>query len=200
MCIFLKGWWIWATFLIQFIILFVTQQFWIINFATLECQLSHRSRILTDFLKECRKSKLLGGSGAYSPRKRFLEFSTPKSLLSHSDRILIYCLPYLTDFNLENFLVLFYYHWKIWPISVPAAVEHDYYNIIVTNFSVQRWPALCSNPKEPTKKCKPWTCWSWDSPLSITAVCRPLSKCSNWFWSTHYNRLFALVDHMINSR
>ena len=75
----------------QFIILFVTQQFWIINFAALECQLSHRSRILTDFLKECRKSKLLGGSGAYSPRKRFLEFSTPKSLLSHSDRIFTVC-------------------------------------------------------------------------------------------------------------
>ena len=183
----------------QFIILFVTQQFWIINFAALECQLSHRSRILTDFLKECRKSKLLGGSGAYSPRKRFLEFQPPKVFWVIQTGYLLSA-PF-ERFQFGKFFGLILLSLKdLTNIPVPAAVEHNYYNIIVTNFSVQRWPALCSNPKEPTKKCKPWTCWSWDSPLSITAVCRPLSKCSNWFWSTHYNRLFALVDHMINSR
>ena len=200
MCIFLKGWGMWATFLMQFIILFVTQQCWIINFAALECQFSHRSRINTDqFPKRVPKKQASRGIWGILPQKTFFGiFNSQKS--SESLRQDIYCLPYLTDFNLENFLVLFYYHWKIWPISVPAAVELDYYNIIVTNFSVQRWPALCSNPKEPTKKCKPWTRWSWDSPLSITAVCGPLSQCSNWFWIYPLQRLFAWVDHMINFR
>ena len=181
MCIFLKGWGKWVTFLMQFIVIyyyFVTQQCWVINFAALECQLSHRSRINTHrFPKRVPKKQASRGIWGILPQKTFLEFQLPKVFWVIQTGF--YCLPHLTDFNLENFFVKLK---KIWPISVPAAVEHNYYNIIVTNFSVQRWPALCSNPKEPTKKCKPWTCWSWDSPLSITAVCRPLSQCSNWFW------------------
>ena len=55
--------------------------------------------MLTDSLKECQKSKLLGGSGAYSPRN----FNSQKS--SESFRQVVYCLPHLTDFNLEIFLV-----------------------------------------------------------------------------------------------
>ena len=166
-----------------------------------ECQFSHRSRINTDqFPKRVPKKQASRGIWGILPYKMFLGISTPKSLLSHSDRIFIAC-PIWQISIWKIFFGLIFYHWKIWPISVPAAVEHNYYNIIGTNFSVlQRWPALCSNSEEPTKKCKPWTCWSWDSPLSITAVCRRLSQCSNWFWSTHYNRLFAWVDHMINSQ
>ena len=184
----------------QFIILFVTQQCWIINFAALECQFSHRSRINTDqFPKRVPKKQASRGIWGILPQKTFFGISTPKSLLSHSDRIFTVCPIWQISI------------WKIFWFNFIIIERSDQFLclqllsiiiiiIIVTNFSVQRWPALCSNPKEPTKKCKPWTRWSWDSPLSITAVCGPLSQCSNWFWIYPLQRLFAWVDHMINFR
>ena len=92
MGIFLKGWGMWATFLMQFIILFVTQQCWIINFAALECQLSHRSRMNTDrFPKRVQKKQASRGIWGILPQKTFFGISTPKSLLSHSDKIFTVC-------------------------------------------------------------------------------------------------------------
>ena len=77
---------------IYYNILFVTQQCWIINFAALECQLSHRSRINTDwFPKRVPKKQASRGIWSILPQKTFFGISTPKSLLSHSDRIFAVC-------------------------------------------------------------------------------------------------------------
>ena len=59
----------------QFIILFVTQQCWIINFTALECLLSHRSRINTDwFSKRVSKKQASRGIWGILPQK----FQLPK--------------------------------------------------------------------------------------------------------------------------
>ena len=71
--------------------IFVSQQCWIINFAALECQLSHRSRINTDqFPKRVPKKQGSRGIWAILPQKTFFGISIPKSLLSHSDMYRIF--------------------------------------------------------------------------------------------------------------
>ena len=76
----------------QFIILFVTQQCWIINFAALECQFSHRSRINTDqFPKRVPKKQASRGIWGILPQKTFFGIFNSQKSSESLDRIFTVC-------------------------------------------------------------------------------------------------------------
>ena len=71
------------------------------------------SRINTDpFPKRGPKKQASRGPGAYF-RAIFWRISTPKGLLSHSDRVFTVCQNHLKDFNLEFFSLI----WNIFIIK-----------------------------------------------------------------------------------
>ena len=201
MGIFLKGWGMWATFLMQlFIILFVTQQCWIINFAALECQLSHRSRMNTDrFPKRVQKKQASRGIWGILPQKTFFGISTPKSLLSHSDKIFTVCPIWQISI------------WKIFWFNFIIIERSDQFLclqllsiiIIISLLLIflcrdgQLYVVILRNQK---RSASP-------GPVGTEIVLYQLQRFVDvylnaliHFESTHYNRLFAWLDHMINSQ
>ena len=184
----------------QFITLFVTQQCWIINFAAVECQLSHRSRINTDrFPKRVQKKQASRGIWGILPQKMFFGISTPKRLLSHSSSIFTVCLIWQISI------------WKIfWFKFIIVERSHRFPCLqllsIITIILLLRI-FVCRDGQLYVVILRNQQRGASPGPVGAEIVLYQLQRFVDLylnalihFESAHYNRLFARVDHMINFR